>query len=123
MIIYQQRLDIITLPHCTEIADRKSRGSKQKKVNIMDSRIYTIEESAIPEAGLHSLHLHGQNIAASENASIHNRRKINDGVFDAGTTCILPRKQFSKRTTDDEYHDKLGLFSGLRQHYSWCDGK
>ena len=89
----------------------------------MDSRIYTIEESLIPEAELHSLHTHGQNISASENVSIHNRRKINDEVFDAGTTCILPRKQFSKRTPDDEYHDKLGLFSGLRQHYSWCDGR
>ena len=108
-----------TLPHYTEMAARKSRGSKQKKVDIMDSRIYTIEESAIPEAGLRDLHLHGQNISASENATIHNRRKINDG----GTTCILPRKQTSKRTADDEYHDKLGLFSGLRQHCSWCDGK
>ena len=112
-----------TLPHHTEIAARKSKGSKQKKVNIMDSRIYTIEESVIPEAGSHSLHTNGQNISASENASIHNRRKMDDGVFDEGTTCILPRKQISKRTKDDEYHDKLGLFSGLRQHYSWCDGR
>ena len=112
-----------TLPHYTEIVARKLRGSKQKKVDIMDSRIYTIEESAIPEAGIHSPHRHGQNILASENASIHNRRKIDDGVFDAGTSCILPGKQSSKRTANDEYHDKLGLFSGLRQHYSWCDGR
>ena len=61
-----------TLPHYTEIAARKSRGSKQKKVDIMDSRIYTIEESAIPEAGLHSHTRHGQNNLASKNASIHN---------------------------------------------------
>ena len=111
-----------TLPHYTEIAARKSRGSKQKKVNIMDSRIYTIEESAIPEAGLHSSHRHGENILASENTIIHDRRKIDDGFFDARTTCILPGKKSSKHTADDEYHDKLGLFSGLRQHYSWCDG-
>ena len=112
-----------TLPHYTEIAARKSRDSKQRKVDIMDSRIYTIEDSAIPEVGLRSSHRHGKNISASENASIHNRRKIDNGFFDARTTCILPGKQSPKHTANDEYHDKLGLFSGLRQHYSWCDGR
>ena len=43
--------------------------------------------------------------------------------FDEKTKLISPVKKSSKLSPDGEYCDTLGLFSGLRQDYAWCEGR
>ena len=65
----------------------------------------------------------GRRPSLSQIANLQKQHTIEDEEdCDEKTNLISPVKKSSKLSPDAEYCDTLGLFSGLRQDYAWCEG-
>ena len=65
----------------------------------------------------------GRRPSLSEIANLQKQHTIeDDDDFDEKTSLISPVKKSSKISPGADYCDTLGLFSGLRQDYAWCEG-
>ena len=116
-----------SLTHCylyTETTAGKSQmSSQQQTVDAPVSGRYTTGESLQQQASPGSHARRGRRPSLSEIANIQKQHTIDDDSFEDRTALMSPEKKSSRWSQDDEYEDTLGLFSGLRQDYAWCDGQ
>ena len=112
----------------TEMDDGKLRSSQQQKADISEGNRYTKEESSYQEASRDIRH--GKNTIVSDNVSFQNPQQFKTDIFDERKMLKSPIQRANtiqtiqtKPRQDDEYQDKIGLFSGLRENYAWCSGR
>ena len=98
-------------------------SSQQPTVDAPVSGRYTTGESLQQQASPGSHCRRGRRPSLSEIANIQKQHTIDDDSFEDRTALMSPEKKSSRWSQDDEYEDTLGLFSGLRQDYAWCDGQ
>ena len=103
--------------------DGKFRSPQQQKADISEGSRYAKEESSYQEASPVTSVRHGKNSLVSENINFQKPRQFKTEIIDEHKTLKSPIQPSSRRKQDEEYHDKIGLFSGLRENYAWCSGR
>ena len=103
--------------------DGKFRSSQQQNANISEGSRYAKEESSYQEASPVTAVRQGKNTLVSENINFQKPHQFKTEMIDEQKTLKSPIRPSSGRRQDDEYQDKIGLFSGLRENYAWCSGR
>ena len=103
--------------------DGKFRSSQQQNANISEGSRYTKEESSYKEAIPVTAVRQGKTTLVSENINFQKPHQFKTEIIDEHKTLKSPIQPSSRRKQDEEYHDKIGLFSGLRENYAWCSGR
>lgn len=103
--------------------DGKFRSSQQQKADISEGSRYTKVESSYQEASPVTAVRHGKNTLVSENINLQKPHQFKTEIMDDQKMLKSSIQPSSGRRQDDEYQDKIGLFSGLRENYAWCSGR
>ena len=102
--------------------DGKFRSSQQQNANISEGSRYAKEESSYQEASPGTAVTQGKNTLVSENINFQKPHQFKTEMLHEQKTLKSPIRPSSGRRHDEEYQDKIGLFSGLRENYAWCSG-
>ena len=101
--------------------DGKFRSSQQQ--NVSETGRYSKEESSYQEASPGTDVRQGKNTLVSENINFQKPHQFKTEIIDEQKMLKSSIQPSSRRRQDDEYQDKIGLFSGLRENYAWCSGR
>ena len=103
--------------------DGKFRSSQQQNANISEGSRYAKEESSYQDASPVTAVRQGNATLVSENMNFQKPRQFKTEIIDEQKMLKSSTQPSSRRRQDDEYQDKIGLFSGLRENYAWCSGR
>ena len=103
--------------------DEKFRSFQQQTTAISEIDRYAKEESSYQQASPVTAVRQGKNTLVSENINFQKPHQFKTEIIDEQKMLKSSTQPSSRRRQDDEYQDKIGLFSGLRENYAWCSGR
>ena len=103
--------------------DGKFRSSQQQNADISEGSRYAKEESSCRESSPVTDGRHGKNTVVSDKINFQKPHQFKTDIIDEQKMLKSSIQPSSRWRQDEEYQDKIGLFSGLRENYAWCSGR